>query len=196
MKKIGLSIIIIIASFASIFAQKKDNGIGIRLGEPMGVSYKRYLPDNRAIEVILGSAARGWSSSYYRNSFEHYSKYDAYDYRSHKVKSLVYLQARYLFQNNILIEGMPGKLDWYWGFGGLLKSAQVEYHYRNKIAPFTNYVDKKNDIDLGGEAILGMEYAFDNIPMSIFAEISLMVEFVDRPVAFRSFTGIGARYNF
>jgi hypothetical protein len=77
----------------------------------------------------------------------------------------------------------------------LLKFANVDYRYRNRDTGVL-VRDSRTDIDLGPEGILGMEYTFEDIPLTIFGEFSLMVEFADRPGAFRGFSGAGARYNF
>jgi hypothetical protein len=159
----------------------------------MGITYKKYLPQNRAIEFGLGTLTSGWYSQYYENSFSRYKRYDGYRYLSHNVSSTVYLQGRYLFHTDIHIEGMMGELDWYWGLGGMLKFANVDYRYRNENEEIVR--DTRTDIDLGPEGILGMEYTFEDVPITLFGEFSLMMEFADR-LAFRGFSGVGARYNF
>ncbi len=81
--------------FVSFEISAQHQGIGLRLGEPLGITYKRYLPGNRAVEFVLGTAPKDWSSSYYSNSFE--DRYDDYDEVSHDVNSVLYLQGKYLF---------------------------------------------------------------------------------------------------
>lgn len=184
---------ILVLAFVSFGAYAQNQGIGLRLGEPLGITYKRYLPNNKAIEFGLGTQPRGWNTSYYRNSFE--DRYDDLDFRSHKVKSAVYLQARYLLHNNINTQGIEGKLDWYWGVGAVLKSAKVEYRYRQELTPFAEGKRSRTDIDFGPEIIGGLEYTFQDIPLSVFGELSLMVEIVDRQTI-RGLGGLGLRYNF
>jgi hypothetical protein len=188
-----------IVLFASIisFAQNRattNRAIGIRLGDPMGITYKKYLTADRAIEFGLGSVSPGWHQLYYENAFEKIKKYDQYTYRSHTVLSTVYLQARYLINNNILIQGMEGKLNWYYGGGMILKVAKVKYYFDDLQPPFARS-DTHSDIDFGPEGILGMEYTFQNIPMNVFVDFSLMLELADR-LAVRNFSGLGARYKF
>lgn len=191
----GLIIVLFLAcASGSIFAQQQS--IGLRIGNPIGITYKRYLPNDRAIEFGIGTSSSGWNSNYYKNSFKDYKRYDNYDYRSHSVSSPVYFQGRYLFQYNIPIEGMVGKLDWYWGIGAVLKFATVEYVYQNEAPPYDSYIDNRTDIDFGPEGIAGMEYTFEDIPLTVFGEVSLMLEFADRPLTFRSFGAAGVRFNF
>jgi hypothetical protein len=191
----ALIIMLMLAAGAvNVFAQ--DQGIGLRIGNPIGIVYKRYLPNDRAIEFGIGTSGAGWNSNYYEKSFKHYRRYDKYDYRSHTVSTSLYLQGRYLFQYNIPIEGMVGALDWYWGIGAVLKIAQVNFTYQNEAVPPDIISDTRADIDFGPEGIAGMEYTFEDIPLTVFGEVSLMLEFADRPLTFRTFAAVGARFNF
>jgi hypothetical protein len=190
MKKVIGSILL---SAFIISASAQDRGIGLRVGAPMGITFKKYLPQNKAVEFGIGTLTSGWYNQYYENSFSKYKKYDGLRYLSHDVSSTVYLQGRYLLHNDIHIEGMMGELDWYWGVGGMLKFASIDYRYRNEDEEIVR--DTRTDIDLGPEGIIGMEYTFEDVPISIFGEFSLMLEVADR-FAFRGFSGVGARYNF
>jgi hypothetical protein len=181
-------------SLFSLALNAQDRGIGIRIGAPMGITYKKYLPQNKAVEFGLGTLTNGWYDNYYQKSFRSFDRFEGYNYVSHRVRSAVYLQGRYLLQNEIQIEGMMGQLDWYWGVGGLLKFGSVEYRYRNESGE--TFYGNKTDIDLGPEGIIGMEYTFEQVPLTIFGEFSLMIEIVDRPGIFRGLSGVGVRYNF
>jgi hypothetical protein len=191
MKK-GMLMLSLMFCFAGAFAQHQ--GIGVRLGDPMGLTYKMYFRDKKAIEFGLGSASPGWHRNYYEKSFEARDQYKDSRYRSHSVQSTIYLQGRYLLHHDIHIEGMEGKLDWYWGVGGLLKFSKVKYRFQNVENALVES-DTRNDVDFGPEGIGGMEYEFQDVPVTIFGEVSLMLELVDRPTL-RPFAGIGARYNF
>lgn len=192
MKKVITLLCIIMCCSLITIAQHR--GIGIRLGEPTGITYKKYLPRNKAVEFGIGSAGPAWHHNYYRNSFDSRNDYNNYKYRAHKVQSIVFFQGRYLLHNDIYIQGMEGKLDWYWGIGGVLKIASVKYTFQEDVPPF-NGSDVYSDIDLGPEGIGGMEYTFKDVPLTAFGEVSLMLEIVDRP-ALRPFSAVGIRYNF
>jgi hypothetical protein len=190
MKKLTGIFLLLFLTFGA-FAQ--DRGIGIRLGAPMGITYKKYLPRHKAVEFGIGTLTNGWYDNYYQKSFNDFDQFEGYDYVSHRVKSALYLQGRYLLHNEIQIEGMMGKLEWYWGVGGLVKFGTVEYNYR-----FDGVPGKRNrtDFDFGPEGIIGMEYTFEEVPLTIFGEFSLMIEIVDRPGILRGLSGVGVRYNF
>ena len=196
MNKRSILVLVLAILAGDIFAQKMTHGIGLRLGEPLGFTYKLYLQNNKAIEFGLGTAVSNWSGNYYKNSFKHYSRYDGNHYLDHKVDNTIYLQGRYLIHYDIPIEGMLGDLDWYWGLGAVLKSARVRYAYQENLAPFRTFSDTRTDIDFGPEGIAGMEYVFDEIPLTIFGEVSLLFELADRPATLRAFAPTGLRYNF
>lgn len=187
-------IFFLVLGYGTLVAQKQ--AIGLRLGNPTGIVYKKFLPHAHAVEFGIGTAASGWNSNYYSHSFKDYKRYDKYDYRSHNVRGTVYFQGRYLFQYNIPIEGMIGTLDWYWGIGAILKVARVDFNYQNRNPPFDPVTDTRTDIDIGPEGVAGMEYTFEDIPLTVFGDVSLMLEFADRPITLRPFAGVGARYNF
>src|SRR5688572_32687413 len=65
--------------FLSTYAQ--DRGIGVRLGNPMGVTYKKYFPRlHKAVEFGIGTGYSSWYPHYYENSFNHLDRYEGYDY--------------------------------------------------------------------------------------------------------------------
>ena len=185
-------VIFFVVSSVTVFAQKQ--GVGLRIGNPLGLTYKRYLPNDRAFEFLFGTAPGSWNKNYYKNSFKDRDDYNDYSYQSHNVESTVYFQGRYLFQYNIPVEGMVGKLDWYWGAGALLKFAKVNYKY--ELPNDAQQSDTRTDIDFGPEGIAGMEYTFDDIPLTLFGEVSVLLEFADRPLTFRAFSAAGVRFNF
>jgi hypothetical protein len=195
MKSAGFVVLFLII-VGSAQAQEQKNGIGIRLGSPLGITYKKYLPKDKALEFILGTADKGWGRSYYTARFEEIDEYDDYIYRSHEVKSTFFAEARYLFQYAIPVEDMEGSIKWYWGIGALLKVAEIEYHYQEMVSPNANFKETRTDIDFGPEAIGGVEYTFQDVPLSLFGDTSLIFEIIDQPLKLRLFGAVGVRYNF
>jgi hypothetical protein len=41
-----------------------------------------------------------------------------------------------------------------------------------------------------------MDYIFEDIPLELFGEVSILTELADRPLTFRAFGGVGARFRF
>jgi len=169
------------------------------LGDPLGLTAKRYLARGRAWEFNLGSGAyyRGYD---YRDRFYDREKYRDFDYVGIRWRSAVVFQAHYLYQKPI--KGI-NHLDWYWGFGGQLRSKSYIYHYRyrNYYGPgqgdynWVNASDKVTDIDLGADILIGLEWHIPGAPLSVFGDINLMFEIVDRPFALLPQGGAGIRFN-
>lgn len=174
----------------------QQQGVGLRLGDPMGVTYKKYQGRSRAVEFTLGSASARWHNSYYIDSFAERPRYNPYRYQNHTVKSTVYLQGRYLFHTHLPLHNLQGTLTWYGGAGVLLKVSRVQYRFQSRETPFATQREVVRDIDIGPEGILGLEYTFQDTPLSVFGELSLLLEVADRPATLRGFGGMGVRYNF
>lgn len=180
----------------SVFSFAQDQSIGLRLGKPTSVTYKKFINRSHAFEVSLGSVPSDWNNSYYINSFSEYESYNQYRYQNHQVQSTLYLQGRYLTHYALPVEDLTGKVVWYWGLGGLFKAAKVQYRYQERDAPYVSATDIKNDIDFGPEGILGLEYTFQDVPVTLFGETSFMLELLDRPFTPQAFGALGVRYNF
>jgi len=189
-------IVVAVMGLFSLTATGQDRSIGLRLGYPLGLSYKAYIQSNHAVEFIIGTAPGSWSSNYYKNSFNKYSDFKNFKYQSHDVRSTLYLQGRYQFQYNIPVDGMEGKLDWYWGAGAVLKFASVQYQYTTNEPPQNPYYQTVTDVDFGPDFMGGMEYTFEDVPVTLFGEVSVMIELANRPMIFRGFAGVGGRFRF
>jgi hypothetical protein len=177
---------------ANLFAQ--HHGLGFKIGEPMALTYKNYLPNNKALEFVLGTSPKTWDKIYYGNSFE--NKFKDYDHYRLRVSNIIYTQVRYVIHHHINTEGIDGKLDWYWGVGVAYKKAKTKYDYTiTGNSPKEIYVLERTDVDFGPEVIGGLEYTMQNAPISIFTEFSTMLELADRFTA-RVVGGLGARVNF
>lgn len=183
--------LLLIVSSSSLYAQKR--GLGLRLGDPIGASYKRYF-GMTAFEIVLGSSSGNLHQRYYERSFEAHDRFNNASYRSHDVRSTLYLQGRYLMHNAIWFEGLQGNWDWYWGVGAMFKFAPVRYGFTTPTTTGNTY-KTFNDVDLGPEGIAGMEYTFQDTSITVFGDISLVFELVNR-ITLRPFAATGVRYNF
>ena len=93
----GLTFVLLILVFfpQSARSQEKGWGLGIILGEPTGVSFKKWLNKDHAVD-----AAAAWS----------FGNEDAF-----------HLHADYLFHNRNLINIDGNRIPFYYGVGGRLK---------------------------------------------------------------------------
>jgi hypothetical protein len=189
---IGLLLLVVGESHAQ-YRRGYNNSIGVKVGSPLGVSYKTYFYGRRAIEFVLGTTPEGWYDSYYRNKFDRYDEFDGTVYDGHVIDYSVAAQGRMLFHYDFpqRIEGF----EWYWGVGGQLRVSGAEYRYtlpEDQRTRFTN----KSDFALGGDAIAGIEYVIPDVPLTAFADVNLFMELLDNPFSFRVQGGIGIRYDF
>ncbi|HZY78312.1 MAG TPA: hypothetical protein VFE50_02230 [Cyclobacteriaceae bacterium] len=193
-----LTLLIFLASaiaFSATAQTQPAQSVSLRLGVPLGLTYKTYVTKRAAIEFGLGAAGPAWGKHYYINAFNNIPKYENFKYLDHQVRSTLYLQARYLKDFSIPTTGMEGQLGWYCGAGLVAKISQVKYTYTNTNAVPPTQTDRRTDVDFGPEAILGAEYWLEDTPFSFYGEGSLMLEIFDR-VTGRGFAAIGVRYHF
>ena len=180
-------------------ANDRSWGIGLRLGDPLGITAKKNLASGKALEFNLGSS--GYYGFDYRDDFYDRDEFRDFDYLDYDRGSSISLQAHYLFQKDFL--NAQG-LQWYWGFGPQLKLKSYEYYYRfrNYYGPGPDdYVwdygrDKVTNVDFGGDILIGLEYHISNAPLSLFADANLFLELFDNPFSFFGQGGLGIRYNF
>jgi len=173
-------------------------GIGIRLGDPMGLSFKKYLPKGRALEFNLGRSAY-WGYDY-RDRFYNRDKYKDYDYLDYDHSNAISLQAHYLFHKRF---PNVNQLQWYWGLGPQLRFKTYEYYYRFReyFGPDSDdYIwvhsrDKVTDLDFGADAVIGLEYRIPNSQLSLFGDVNILMEIFDDPFRFYGQGGVGIRFN-
>lgn len=194
--KLLLLLVFGLLNTAPVVAQQKNWGIGVRFGDPLGLSVKKYLPRQKALEFSIG---RTWGYNY-SNAFYQHDKYnrDFYDYEGHQARSSVSLQGRYLVHKNLGISEVP-RLEWYYGGGGQLRFFNVDYRYQ-----YYNDFDRKwrartervTHTDIGLNGVIGMEYSWREVPITVFADVNLFLEILDDPFLPFLQGGVGARYYF
>lgn len=199
MRKFILLCSILMITNTLSFAQYKNWGVGLRLGDPSGITAKKYLTNKRALELIFGrSGAWGYN---YKNAFYRFDQFDEryYDYRWHQLRSALSFQVHYLIHQPIKSNDFKG-LDWYYGFGGQLRAFTIDYEYRYYYAPDKRNgeirYDKVTDVDIGLDGTIGLEYSWREVPISIFTDLNLFMEIADSPFLFFLQGGVGARYYF
>ncbi len=170
----------------------KNWGLGLRFGDPLGITAKKYMGNNRAWEFVLGRPAGWWyGRGYYSDRFERRSKYDDFDYDGYDGDFAISMQVHYLFHQDI--PDAPG-LQWYYGFGGQLRFRGYDYHYRDDND--RRYSDRVIDVGVGVDGVAGLEYTFQEVPLSVFLDLTLYLEIIDQPFFIIGQLGAGVRYNF
>jgi len=198
MKKILIAVIAIIM-MVNGFSQ--DMGIGIRLGDPSGVTFKKYMNEN-ALEISVGRTKFRNRKGYYEELYRDWNKEKNFGYKKFKYERFnsstpIAIQIHYLFNNDI--DDVEG-LQWYYGFGGQFVHQTYSFDYKYKFDDDKNWRyatgERVTDVDLGIDGVIGLEYTFDDAPISIFLDAILFMEIVDNPFVFWYQGGFGVRYNF
>ncbi|MEK6477282.1 hypothetical protein WJR50_07100 [Catalinimonas sp. 4WD22] len=168
-------------------------GIGLRVGDPTGLTVKRFL-GSRAFELSIGrSGMMGFNA---RREFDNDNYFDDYVYLDSRFRSAVGVQLHYLSFKQIPIEGSD-ELSWYVGLGGQLRSTSVDYRYRYwRNNDRRDRWESVTDLDFGADFLGGLDYTFHDVPLSLFVDVTLFVELLDDPLFLRLQGGGGIRYNF
>ncbi|MCH7401039.1 hypothetical protein ACFOUP_01965 [Belliella kenyensis] len=195
MKKL-LTVAMMMVAF---LANAQEDGIGIRLGEPLSITYKKFLDGNIAIEGMFGRAGAN-SAQYYFRSFDNNRPTSNAFYAGHSTGSSFSFNVRGAYHEDITddLNIDQGYLLAYAGAGLQLRSTRVDYTYTDPSVSPTGifYRESRRNIDIGPEIFGGSEYYFDDLPISIFAEIGLFMELLDRFGHVKLQGGIGVRYLF
>lgn len=190
--------LLILFVLSPLLSLAQERGAGIRLGEPISLTYKDFLEDYLSYEVMLGGGGVN-GSDYYRKDFESNPPASNAFYLGHSASRGVSLNFRMALHEDItdVFEITQGYLLGYAGAGVQLRTTNVDYSYvlnsSNPNQPVQT--EERTNFDLGPEAFAGAEYYFDETPISIFVEIGLFVELIDR-INIKGQGGIGVRYLF
>ncbi|TAL61731.1 MAG: hypothetical protein EPN85_04145 [Bacteroidetes bacterium] len=180
----------------------QDWGIGVRVGDPVGITIKKYT-EYDAIELSIGGADLFYGNRLYaRNLHTFYNEktsgYKGFDYVINTPTIPFGFQLNYLIRKELSYT-MPA-MQWFYGFGGQfrIQKCSYDFHYQipNNPTWYTSTGDMVTDVDLGGNAVIGMEYTPTILPISLFFDMTLFMEAVDDPFIFWLQGGIGLRYNF
>lgn len=187
--------------FLSLPLHAQTWGAGIRLGDPSGLTLKKYL-GNKAWELNIGRTHFGYGRDWYgRRFYDWYDDrdfpYDDFRYDGYRRRFPLAVQLRYLIQKDI--RGAQG-LEWYYGLGGQVQFHSYYFNYRYKPGGGKDWVyvsdERVFDIDLGADLVIGLEYTFKDAPISLFLDASLFMEVLDDPFLFWPQAGIGGRFRF
>lgn len=175
----------------------QERGAGIRLGEPFSLTYKDFIDDYLSYEVMVGSGGVN-GVNYYQKSFENNPPNSDAFYLSHSASRGVNLNFRMALHEDITdtFEITTGYLLGYAGAGVQLRTTRVNYVYQPGpvlAGPVLN--EERTNLDIGPEVFGGAEYYFNDTPLSVFAEVGVFLELIDR-INLRGQGGIGVRYLF
>jgi len=197
MRKTILLALLVLGS-SGLFAQSKSKGsgsysagIGVHLGEPFAVTYKKYN-GKTSWEASLGITRRsfGYSDNVYLNSLP---RFEGYGITGYEFGICTSAQFHYLF--NYEIKALDG-MQIYWGLGPQIRFRPYSVNLSRWAFPSWTTTTKTGvDLDLGLDLVFGAEYKFKNLPLAVFADITPFTEFVDRFYVY-PMGGVGGRFVF
>ena len=183
------------------------HGLGFKLGDPFALTYKYYPNKRFSIAADFGVAASGLYNRYFREKFNDYILDDtvssgepALHYLTHRVKSDLVGEVKFLYHLDAkkISDGLQG----YAGIGWEWKRTHLHYDYEYVVGgntppmedPFGSFERKR--VTMGPQFVLGIEYAYFQIPISAFMEVEYFTDIQADPGWQRFEGGVGLRYIF
>lgn len=147
-----------------------DFGIGVMVGSPTGLTAKKYLADQHAIDGAIGWGYAG-----------------------------THIHADYLYEKKDVLGESEARLGWFFGIGGQARMERTRHgSYYNRRDDHDNH-DHDHDrgyLHLGARVPLGLELRFQSLPQfEFFGEIALGFEIIEFPGPTLD-GGIGTRFYF
>jgi hypothetical protein len=181
---------LIILSFlfisTGIFGQ--NMGVGLRLGDPLAVSFKKYMNGGKnAVEFNLGSYGYMYGYGRYNNGI--------YNGRYRYYKDYYYKQGGVVIMGNYLWHKpfkKANEVSLYVGVGGQLRTLNyLKDDDRN------GYYDREvSGIGIGPDGVIGIEWIPKDIPeIGLFLDTRVYLEIIPQPWIIPQ-VGVGVRYNF
>jgi hypothetical protein len=183
-------------SFLSFGQSAGTIGLGVKGGDPTGLSVKFYRP-SLSIELVVGRpyyfSGRYYDNSYYSKRFYKIDKYNYpyYKFGYYTARNPMAIQVHFLKSK---ATKTAKELKWYYGAGPQLRMHKIEYFYFDDRYRNAVYSEVYNNIDLGIDGVFGLEYTFSDLPLSIFADANIFLEIVDE-VTLSPQGGLGVRFN-
>jgi hypothetical protein len=178
------------------------HGLGIKLGDPIAVTYKFYLSRELSFGVDFGKVSSSLYNRYYRDKFSEYIDPDTFrtstasvDYLSHKAKSDLVGEVKVLYHT--VLSNLSQNLQFYIGGGWQWKDTRLDYTYQyNNTSAETFGTFSRRRLTMGPQMIAGFEYGDFEIPVAAFLEIEYYKDLQIDPGIHRFEGGVGLRYIF
>jgi hypothetical protein len=145
-----------------------DFGVGLMIGSPTGITAKKYLAEQHAVDAALGW---GYGGSHFH--------------------------ADYLYEKKDVLGESEARLGWFVGIGGQVQMERNRNgYYYNRRYHRDDYRRDRNYLHLGARVPLGLELRFQSLPkFEFFGEVALGFEIIEYPGPTLD-GGIGTRFYF
>jgi hypothetical protein len=172
MKNLSFLFILLLSSITTVFAQEQDWSVGMRVGEPAGLTVRKYVKD-KAFELNVGTFGGLWGTE---------SNHGDSPYKNVGLA----VNGHLLF----FPEFKSQKIKLFYGFGGQINSRRS---YPDRLASIAQY---EKTISLGGSVTAGAEYFMPSSPLSIYLDAGLYTELLPVFLYMHVQGGVGVRFNF
>ena len=135
----------------SVFAQEYKNSAGFRLGKTDGVTYKKFLTDNGAVESMLGFGG-------YDKGMQVYTTYQWH-----------YQIPAHFTENLYLYYGVGGHV-------GYIRPNSTRSYYVNDSTVFSED-EKQTYYAIGVDGVVGLEYRIFTVPLTVSMELKPYFEY-------------------
>jgi hypothetical protein len=176
-------------------------GMGFKLGDPFALTYKFYPRKHIAFVADVGKPSSALYSRYFREEFERTSsdilpELDGIEYTSHRVTADFIVEAKALYQLDA--DKLTKGLQVYTGAGWEYRITRLEFDYTFATGPNENDFGRiaRQRTTQGLQGIVGIEYAYFQLPVSAFMELDYYVDILADPGWTHFQGGIGLRYVF
>jgi hypothetical protein len=194
MKKLIIFIAVLLFTSAAAFSQlgtnaQKNWAIGVRLGDPTGLTLKKYF-DKNAFEFVAGYAPYNSGYNYGNYYFNQNYNNNGYKYAGATNGPGIAFQFHYL--RHFEIKPVEG-LQWYVGGGFQFRNYFYTENYYDNSGYYHSQV--ANYVAAGIDVKGGAEYTFRQQPFTVFADLNFFTAIAEQ-FGFYPQYGIGGRYNF
>ncbi len=196
--KLFIVLFLCLTGTVSVAQQNKKWGVGARVGEPLGLTVKKYFSTRHTVELNVG---RAWAFDY-TDAFHEQGGYnrDLFEHEWYSNRTSMGVQAHYLRHWQIHPKIMRG-MEWYYGGGVQFRRFSADYGYREyeqaeRQGSWTTHEDRVSYVELGVDGVVGLEYSWRNTPISAFADVNLFLDLMNDLQRPRVQGGLGARYYF
>ena len=164
-------ILFIYLSPVCLFGQDYERAAGARLGHTSGVSYKKFIIEREAVEMILSGRKEG-----------------------------IQFTALYEFHKPMMISFEEENFHFYYGIGGHLGFERFDDLNKVLISenPVEFLFEDKSYFTMGLDIIAGVEYRYLSIPMTIAFEVKPYFNFIGMRYTNSQFwdAGLSIKYIF
>jgi len=185
------------------------HSLGVKVGDPVALTYKFYPNKHWAFAVDAGQAASGLYSKYYRKVFSDYlpdslQGGESLRYFSHKVTADWLVEGKFVYQ--FTLDKISPGLQLYAGLGWQWRYTTLQYTYLYEEGSSSNASVSIEQLPAGEftetrstygpVGVLGFEYSNFALPLSAFIEIEGFMDALLDPGYKRFQGGAGIRYVF